>query len=278
LASAFPIRPLFREILSLAPITIATLLFLVAVVLILLDIVIPSGAMLLVAGIAAGLGSVLFGFRDSFSTGLTFLILFLAAIPILFMAFLHLWPKTGLGKKILGEIPKAESYQWSDATRIRDAKQLIGVNGIAESELLPSGTVRIEGHSFEALSDGPPIHRGDTIRVVRIDMGRLVVVPGSLHHGTTLPPVEPSNPLTGDSLGTTPPRPHEPQPESAPPPTAEPKPSRPIAPTTPSQPSTPPRARPGASIFDLPSEELGLNPESSSEADQTAPPKHQDGT
>ncbi len=263
----------------MAPITIATLLFLVAVVLILLDIIIPSGAMLLVAGIAAGLGSVLFGFRDSFSTGLTFLILFLAAIPILFMAFLHLWPKTGLGKKILGEIPKAQSYQWSDTTRISDAKQLIGVNGVAESDLLPSGTVRIEGHSFESLSDGPPIHRGDSVRVVRVDMGRLVVVPASLHTGAPMPRVENNSPATSDPP-VPPLQSQQPSPQVAPVPTqtAEPKPSPTPARTTPEQPATHPRARPGASVFDLPPEELGLNPEANLAAEEAPSPKRQEGT
>ncbi|MFN7361891.1 MAG: NfeD family protein [Pirellulaceae bacterium] len=263
----------------MAPITIATLLFLVAVVLILLDIIIPSGAMLLVAGIAAGLGSVLFGFRDSFSTGLTFLILFLAAIPILFMAFLHLWPKTGLGKKILGEIPKAQSYQWSDATRLSDAKQLIGVSGVAESDLLPSGTVRIEGHSFESLSDGPPIHRGDSVRVVRVDMGRLVVVPGSLHTGAPAPRIDHSSPATSAPL--VPPLQSQspvPSAEPVPPPTAEPPPSPSPARTAPSQPPPPARSRPGASVFDLPPEELGLNPESTPESEEAPAPKRQEGS
>lgn len=262
----------------MAPITIATLLFLVAVVLILLDIIIPSGAMLLVAGIAAGLGSVLFGFRDSFSTGLTFLILFLAAIPILFMAFLHLWPKTGLGKKILGEIPKAQSYQWSDATRLSDPKQLIGVNGVADSELLPSGTVRIEGHSFEALSDGPPIHRGDTVRVVRIDMGRLVVVPGAHHSGAAMPSVE--SPSAASHTSVPPAQSLAPplQTEPIPSPTPEGATNLRPAPTVPIQPAPQPRTRPGASVFDLPPEDLGLNPESSEEADQAASPKRQEGT
>jgi membrane protein implicated in regulation of membrane protease activity len=264
----------------LEPLTIATLLFLVAVVLILLDIIIPSGAMLLVAGIVAGLGSVLFGFRASFSTGLTFLILFLAAIPILFMAFLHLWPKTGLGKKILGEIPKAQSYQWSDATRLSDAKQLIGVNGVAESDLLPSGTVRIEGHSFESLSDGPPIHRGDTVRVVRVDMGRLVVVPGSLHAGTTLPRVEHHSPEPNDqALPPIQSQPPSRQTEPIQPPTPEPTPAPPSPTrTAPNKPSAPGRARPGASVFDLPPEELGLNPESSLEEEQNPSPKRQEGS
>lgn len=263
----------------MAPITIATLLFLVAVVLILLDIIIPSGAMLLVAGIVAGLGSVLFGFRDSFSTGLTFLILFLAAIPILFMAFLHLWPKTGLGKKILGEIPKAQSYQWSDATRLSDAKQLIGVNGIAESDLLPSGSVRIEGHSFESLSDGPPIHRGDSVRVVRIDMGRLVVVPASLHAAAPMPRVEPSSPAASEP-SVPPPQSQPPTPrvEPVPPSTSEPTSAPSSAPPALSQPATQPRTRPGASVFDLPPEELGLNPESKSETEQAPSPKRQEGT
>jgi len=262
---------------SLAPITIATLLFLVAVVLILLDIIIPSGAMLLVAGIVAGLGSVLFGFRDSFSTGLTFLILFLAAIPILFMAFLHLWPKTGLGKKILGEIPKAQSYQWSDATRLTDAKQLIGVHGIAESDLLPSGTVRIEGHSFESLSDGPPIHRGDSVRVVRIDMGRLVVVPASLPTAAPMPRVEPNSPATSEP-SVPPSQSQSPAPAEEPAPSSNSESASSPSPASPDlrQPATQPRSRPGASVFDLPPEELGLNPDSDSETKQAPSPKRQE--
>lgn len=71
---------------------------------------------------------------------------------------------------------RAGDFNWSDAATA-DLKQVIGATGIADTEFLPHGTVRIGDRLFEAVSESGPIDPGQSVRVTRLDVGRLVVVP-----------------------------------------------------------------------------------------------------
>ncbi len=65
-------------------------------------------------------------------------------------------------------LPDTEEYH-------RD--KLIGKHGVAKSDLLPSGDVRIDGRIYDAVSSGMAINKGQTVRVVDVHTQRLVVRP-----------------------------------------------------------------------------------------------------
>ena len=159
------------------PLVLAFLLLVLAFAFLIVDIFVPTGGMLIVVAVMAAIASVLFAFRHSFNAGIWFMIAFLASIPVLVYAFVKIWPHTPLGKLIMLSLPEKGSYRWSSASKVHDIQALIGAYGRAATELLPSGFVEIDGQQFESASDGRPIEQGTTIRVVRIDMGRLIVVP-----------------------------------------------------------------------------------------------------
>jgi membrane-bound ClpP family serine protease len=54
---------------------------------------------------------------------------------------------------------------------------LVGADGRAVTDLLPSGDVRIEGRVYDAVSNGVAINRGQAVRVVDVNTQRLVVRP-----------------------------------------------------------------------------------------------------
>jgi hypothetical protein len=66
-------------------------------------------------------------------------------------------------------------FVWSDAAKSGNAHALIGKEGVALKEMIPSGSVQIDEKSFEAFSETGPIEAGKRVRVVRLDVGRLVV-------------------------------------------------------------------------------------------------------
>ncbi len=157
------------------PIVIATILFVGAALCILIDLFIPSGGALLIASILLAFGSILFAFRSSVNAGLTFMILVLSTIPASLFFFVKVWPHTQLGKKLLGELPEKSDYHWASVGEHQNAKALIGEYGVAATEMIPTGLVEIGGRSFEALTEGRTVEKGKLIRVLRIEMGRLVV-------------------------------------------------------------------------------------------------------
>ncbi len=62
-----------------------------------------------------------------------------------------------------------------------DPRSLVVSLGVAESEFLPTGSVRIGDRSFEAISEVGLIEAGQEVKVTRLDVGRLVVVPTKKH-------------------------------------------------------------------------------------------------
>ncbi len=76
---------------------------------------------------------------------------------------------------------------------------LLGKVGQAKSQMLPSGTIVVEGRPIDAVSEGQAIERGENVLVIQVRGARVVVRP--LEHGERPPPSDDllSRPI--DSLG-----------------------------------------------------------------------------
>jgi membrane-bound ClpP family serine protease len=111
-------------------------LFALALVIFVIDIMIPSGGVLIgVTGLLI-LGSVYCAFLHSVTTGIWMVIATCLSMPLMF------WNAIGL---TLGE-------------------------------MLPSGLVQIGDKTYEAFSETGPIEKGVQVKVKRLDVGRLVVI------------------------------------------------------------------------------------------------------
>ena len=154
---------------------IAILLFIAALVIFAIDLMIPSGGVLVGVTACFAFAAVMVAFRHSTNTGVWMLIATLGAAPLMMWGFLELWPRTPLGRRMTSPPDPAGEFVWSDAGKSKDVHSLIGAEGIAMGEMIPSGLVQIAGQSYEAFSESGPIDAGKPVRVVRLDIGRLVV-------------------------------------------------------------------------------------------------------
>lgn len=183
---------------------IALGLFVLAIIVFLVDLFIPTGGVLIgVTGVLA-IGAIVLAFMHSVSTGVWMVIGTFLAIPLMFWAFVELWPKTPVGKRLIVTPEKAEEYVWSDAKN-SDPKELVGALGTVVAELLPSGIVKVQDRKYEAITQGAPIEKGKTVKVVGLDLGRLVVVETMQNMGSGSPSQSfgldrPANELNIDSL------------------------------------------------------------------------------
>lgn len=155
---------------------LAILLFIAALVIFAIDLMIPSGGVLVGVTACFAFAAVLVAFRHSTNTGIWMLIATLGAAPLMMWGFLELWPRTPLGRRMTSPPEPAGEFVWSDAGKSKDVHSLIGAEGLSMGEMIPSGLVQIEGQSYEAFSESGPIDAGKPVRVVRLDVGRLVVV------------------------------------------------------------------------------------------------------
>jgi membrane-bound ClpP family serine protease len=155
---------------------LALILFVAALVVFAIDLMIPTGGILVaVTGILC-FAAIFFAFRHSQVSGVWMLIATLSLIPIMLFFLLVVWPRTPFGRRMMTSPDPVGEFVWSDASD-SDPKALIGATGVAESEFLPRGSVRIGERSYEAVSDAGWIAAGQTVKVMRLDVGRLVVMP-----------------------------------------------------------------------------------------------------
>ncbi len=157
---------------GLDPLTWATILMLVGCALVVLEVFIPSGGLLSFLSAIAIVGSVVVAFRRDSTSGLGFLVITVIAVPAAIALAFKLWPHTPMGKAFLGELMTSEDMQPVDSRR-----ELVGRVGVAKSKMLPAGSILIDGHLLDAVSQGIAIEVGQPIVVVEVKGNRVVVRP-----------------------------------------------------------------------------------------------------
>ena len=146
------------------------------VVLIFLEIFVPSGGILSVFAACCIVASIVVAFKESFVAGTLMLFCATVLVPVAIGSAVKWWPHTPLGKLILIKRPESEDDVLPD-TEEYHRDEMIGQDGVAKTDLLPSGDVRIEGRLYDAVSSGMVINKGQAVRVVDVNTQRLVVRP-----------------------------------------------------------------------------------------------------
>ncbi len=154
------------------PLGWAILLMVLGCLLVVLEVFIPSAGILSLMAAAALIGSILIAFREGPATGFTFTATVIFVVPVVVTLAFKYWPKTPMGKAILGEPPTEDEVRPEDPRRA-----LVGRVGIARSKMLPSGAVEIDGQMIDAMSQGQVIEPGQYVTVVEVRANRVVVRP-----------------------------------------------------------------------------------------------------
>lgn len=146
----------------------------IAVLLFILEIVIPSGGIIGLIAIAAAIGAVVAFSFESPLWGAVSLAGLLVMVPVCINFALKIFPNTPFGKKlILGEDEEDEEELARIEQSRREEEQkrqaLIGAEGTTVTPLRPGGSVKIDGVTIEATSEVGMIDAGIPIKVTRVD-------------------------------------------------------------------------------------------------------------
>lgn len=150
--------------------TIPLIFQLAGAVVLMAEVLLPSGGVLSI--IAAGLFvySIYLAFTSiSFDAGVMLIMADIIILPILAV----------IGLKALGRSPLAlkSSLLKSDGVVSYDEKlsDLVGKEGVAVTNLRPSGTVRIENRRIDVVTRGDFIEKGAAVEVAKVEGSRVVV-------------------------------------------------------------------------------------------------------
>lgn len=144
------------------------LLFGLALVLFLLEFVVPSAGALAVLCVLAIAGGVICFFAHSALWGFAALATALGGAPFAIGWGLKLWSGTPLARRaVLGTELRARTDE--------RAMPATGASGVARTPMRPVGRVEIAGAVHEAIADDGFIEAGQAVEVVRVEDGALRV-------------------------------------------------------------------------------------------------------
>jgi len=129
-----------------------------------LEIFVPSGGVLAVAGVGGLLVSIYFGFVLSTLLGVLMIVTTIIALPMLFFY--------GMRKMTLDKKLSTDEGFHSEKSGL---DSLLDKEGTAATNLRPSGTALISGKKVDVVTNGELIDKGTPVKVVKIEGTRVVV-------------------------------------------------------------------------------------------------------
>ena len=158
----------------MTPLLWAILVLASALALMTLELFIPSGGLLSLLAIIALVVSISFVYQGyGLLLGSAYLAAIVVMLPIILSVAVRWWPHTPLGKKILNLPPMDEHAESSPLFSQLDV--LLGKQGQAQTKMVPSGSIVVNGRLYDAVSEGVVIECGENIKVIRVDANRIVV-------------------------------------------------------------------------------------------------------
>ena len=155
------------------PIIWAVLLLVLAVMLGVFELFIPSGGILAFLSLTALAGSVVMAFYQGPVHGIVFFMVVAIGTPCGLWLAVKLWPKTPIGRRIMLTSPDPKNV----LPQGHSFKQLVGQQGMAKSKMLPSGAIEIAGQTYTACSEGMSIAPGTPIEVISVHGVEIIVRP-----------------------------------------------------------------------------------------------------
>lgn len=163
----------------------------IALLLLALEVFIPTGGILALLCGACAVASVVAMFMWSTAGGLVLLLVYTVAAPFLVLAFLRFWARSPIARaftltddaRVVAEPqtpfdvdpgdPDAAQAANDAQRRHRSAggAKLVGASGIAETPLRPAGFVLLDGRRIDAVAETGLIDAGTPVRIVSVQDG-----------------------------------------------------------------------------------------------------------
>lgn len=163
------------------PLVWSLLLLLAAIVLLVLEIFIPTGGVLGVLATVTLIAAICVGFSGGVLRGMVVLVLASASVPAVLLAAVKWWPHTPIGRLMLIRPPNGPDEELPETETNRKRELLLGRFGRAKTKMLPSGAIVIDGRTLDALSEGMAIEAGQPVQVISVRTNRILVRPAEEH-------------------------------------------------------------------------------------------------
>ena len=145
----------------------AIALLLLALVLVAVELFVPTHGMLAILAAIVAIASVALAARASTGLGLIFGVTIFLASPVVFYYAIKIYPQTRVGKRVMLD-PGTASAVAAAGFSLEQAKleALVGQQGVAMTLLRPAGSVEIDGRRIDAVSESDMIEADTRVEVM----------------------------------------------------------------------------------------------------------------
>lgn len=147
-----------------------------SLVLILVEIFVPSAGLISLLSAACGVGGLVCLFMHDWRWGLGAFLAMMVLLPMAVAFGFHVFPSTPLGRIMMLENPDRAGEAASDTDAVSFAN-LLNQEGQVLTDLRPVGVVRIAEQRVDALSEIGLIRAGTTVRVTSVEGRQIKVRP-----------------------------------------------------------------------------------------------------
>ena len=161
----------------MSPIGWTILLFVLGLIFLGLEFFVPSGGALSAMCALSFVAAIAVGFMADRWLGVLVLLAVCVVVPTAAGIAVRWWPDTPVGRLMLIQRPRSSDEVLPETTSYRGLKDLVGRRGQARGLMVPSGSVIIDGKTYDAISEGMPIEALQPVIVVSVSTQRLIVRP-----------------------------------------------------------------------------------------------------
>ena len=163
---------------------LAFMLFGIGIVLVIVELFIPSMGVLATASGACFVAAIVMGFSVSTGWGLGMLGGVIVVVPILLLLGFKVFPHTPIGRRLILAGPDRSEVERGSDVSSESLHDLLGRTGRAISTLRPAGLVEIDGRRVDVITSGEWIDAGQPIVVSEVEGNRAVVRVAESDSGT----------------------------------------------------------------------------------------------
>ena len=145
---------------------------------IILEVFVPAGGIIGIAGVGSIIASVVIAYqRLGNLIGSIYLAVVLVLVPVFIVLYFKFFPRSPVGRWLISQDRQEPEKGYSSFTPEKYV-DLIGKEGTSLTILRPVGMVRIDGQKYSAVTGGELIDKNKPVKVVKVEGSRVVVRQG----------------------------------------------------------------------------------------------------
>lgn len=163
----------------MSPLAYAIILLVIGVVLVILEVLLPSGGIISLFAGAAFIAALVYAFQASAAAGLIMLLLLMVTVPGVVILGFSILPKTPFGRRMTlspgNDNDPAPKPVNTPGVSDRDFSLLQAKQGVAVTDLRPSGIAEIDDERYSVVAQCEVIPKGTAVEVIKIEGNSIVV-------------------------------------------------------------------------------------------------------